>query len=221
VGFNRGNFFSALAGLIVGVMLVSVLPAAANNGDYLVLGEKNTARRMTQVTTKNGFLFRTTKVGVPAATFEVLSGPPIAVNNTTKVSRLNADYLDGWNARELRTTWGWRSNGNIANNVEWVTSRSATVPIGGGVILMSASVDFYNSSASVDLIECFFSVNGTQIGESRMTVTVQAGQEAACHSDAASEQPSGTYTVEFETSGLADSHLWAEDGFWYFMTLPN
>jgi len=107
------------------------------------------------------FSFRTTKVGVPAATFEVVSGAPIAVNSVTKVSRLNADYLDGWNARELRTTWGWRSNGNIASNVEWVTSRSATVPIGGGVILMSASVDFYTSAVSVDLIECFFSVDGT------------------------------------------------------------
>jgi len=54
-----------------------------------------------------------------------------------------------------------------------------------------------------------------------MIVTAQAGQEAACHSDAASEQPSGTYTVEFEASGPADTHFWAGDGFWYFMALPN
>lgn len=69
-------------------------------------------------------------------------------------------------------------------------------------------------------IECFFSVNGTQIGESRNTVAVQAGQEATCHSDAASERRSGTYNVEFKTYGLADSHLWAEDGLWHFTTLP-
>jgi len=143
MGFSRGHFFSALLGGLVAVIVMAALPAVAANGDKLVLGEKNTARRITKVTTRNGVLFRTTLAGVPAATFEVVSGPPIAVSNPTKITRLNADYLDEWNARELRTSWGWRSNDNIANSVEWADSRSVTVPTGGGVILMSGSVDFY------------------------------------------------------------------------------
>jgi len=44
VGFNRGNFFSALAGLVVGVMLVAVLPVGADNGDPIYLGQANTAK---------------------------------------------------------------------------------------------------------------------------------------------------------------------------------
>ena len=46
MGFNRGHFFSALAGLIVGALLIGALPGMAANGDNLVLGEKNTARRV-------------------------------------------------------------------------------------------------------------------------------------------------------------------------------
>jgi hypothetical protein len=45
VGFNRGNFLSALAGLIVGVLLISVLPAAAGDGDPVYLGRRTPARR--------------------------------------------------------------------------------------------------------------------------------------------------------------------------------
>ncbi len=221
MGFNRGHFFSSLAGLIVGVMLVAVLPAGADNGDPIYLGQANTAKSTTRISVNYGMVIRSFRADVPAATFKVSSGAPIAVNSTTKVSQLNADYVDGRHARELRTTWDWASNDNIATNAEWAAGRAATVPAGGGVILMSGSVDFYNNGTSADLIECFFSIDGTQIGPSRMTVAVQAKQETTCHTDAASEQPAGTYNVKFETAGLADPDLWAEDGFWYFTALPN
>jgi len=221
VGLNRGNFFSALAGVIVGVMLVAVLPAGADNGDPIYLGQANTAKATTRISINYGIVIRSFRADVPAATFKVSSGAPIAVNSTTRVSQLNADYVDGRHGRELRTTWDWASKDNIADNVEWADSRTATVPFGGGVILMSGSVEFYNNGTSADVVECFFSINGTQIEPSRMAVAVQPKQETTCHADAASEQPAGTYTVRFQTAGLADTNIWAEAGSWYFMALPN
>jgi hypothetical protein len=98
VGFNRGHFFSALVGVMVGVMLVAVLPAAADDGDNLILGETNTATSPTKVWARRGVLFRASKVDTPAATFLVRSGPPFAVESTGLVDNLNADYLDGNNA---------------------------------------------------------------------------------------------------------------------------
>jgi len=98
VGSNRGHFFSALLGALVAVVVMAALPAVAGNGDNLVLGEKNTARRTTKVTTKGGVLLRNTRADTPAASFEVVSGAPIAVNSSSLVSNLNADLLDGRDA---------------------------------------------------------------------------------------------------------------------------
>ncbi len=95
MGFNRGHFFSALAGVIVGALLMTVLPAAADDGDYLVLGDTNTATTPTKVWARRGVLFRASKMDTPAATFLVRSGPPIAVESTETVENLNADLLDG------------------------------------------------------------------------------------------------------------------------------
>lgn len=101
MGFNRGNFFSALAGLVVGVMLISVLPAGAGNGDDLVMGGVNYATDKTIQKTKSPFVFQTTKPGRPAAIFNVNSGAPIQVNSDVLVGNLNADLLDGLDSADL------------------------------------------------------------------------------------------------------------------------
>jgi len=221
VDFDRGHFISAMAGLIVGALLIVSLPTLATVGEPMLLGTKNTEQVVTKLNTRGGLKIVNFKSGNPALILEVPGGtPPMSVNSTTKVKKLNADLVDGSNARELRTEWGWRSEDNIANNAEWAASRTVTVPVGGGVILMSGAVDFYNSGASADLIECFFSIDGAQIHPSRMTVTVQVQQETTCNTHAAANLAAGTYTVRFETAGMIDSHLWAEDGFWYYLALP-
>ena len=67
MGFDRGHFFSALAGLIVGVMLVAVLPAAADNGDPIYLGQANTAKATTRISINYGMVIRSFRADVPAA----------------------------------------------------------------------------------------------------------------------------------------------------------
>jgi hypothetical protein len=95
VELTRNHLLAALAGLIVGAVLMTVLPAGADDGDYLVLGETNTATTPTKVWARRGVLFRAAKLDTPAATFLVRSGPPIAVDSTDLVENLNADLLDG------------------------------------------------------------------------------------------------------------------------------
>ena len=90
---KRGHALTTLIGIAIGALLFAVIPASAGNGDYLVLGEKNTAKRLTKVTTKSGVLFRTTQADVPAAAFEVQSGPPIAANSDGMVEALDLDIL--------------------------------------------------------------------------------------------------------------------------------
>jgi len=221
VSFNRGNFFSALAGGLIAVMLLGALPAVAGTGDNLVLGSKNTSRRVTKVTTKNGFLFRSTKVGVPAATFESVAGPPIAVNSNWWVEHLNADYVDGWSSYELRSDWGWYTNDSIADNVDLSAGLMVQIPFGGGGILMSGSVDFLNNTANADWIRCYFTVNGSVIAGSDMEVWAQPGQYATCSTDTAFQGPAGTYNVKFETFGMWLGGLEADDGSWYYIVLPN
>ena len=94
MGFNRVNFFSALAGMVVGVMLVAVLPAAADDDDPIYLGQANTAKATTRISINYGMVIRSFRADVPAATFKVSSGAPIAVNSTGLVTDLNADLLD-------------------------------------------------------------------------------------------------------------------------------
>ena len=95
---TRSHLTTAIAGGLIAALLVMTLPVLAGDGDFLVLGEKNTARRRTKVTTKGGFVFRNVRADTPAAEFEVVSGPPFAVNSSETVSGLSADLLDGMEA---------------------------------------------------------------------------------------------------------------------------
>ena len=58
MGFGLGYFLSALAGLIVGVMLVAVLPAGADNGDPIYLGQANIAKSTTRISVNYGMVIR-------------------------------------------------------------------------------------------------------------------------------------------------------------------
>ena len=80
MGFDRGHFFSALAGLIVGVMVIAMLPAGAANGDPAIVGAKNTSLNSTKFVSRNSTQLQNTKAGRPALRLIVRDGaPPMAV----------------------------------------------------------------------------------------------------------------------------------------------
>jgi hypothetical protein len=107
VGFNRGNFFSALGGLIVGVMLVSALPALGAAGDDIVAGQFNdSGGYVTRLKGKGNPTLRLINWnGRAALELRVSAGtPPMKVNSTGLVTNLNADLLDGMQAAAFAVT---------------------------------------------------------------------------------------------------------------------
>ena len=80
--------FAVILALVVGVASI----AFARDGQLFVLGERNVAQSLSMLV-KQG--------AGPALTIRVDSGPPLAVNSSTKVSKLNADKIDGKNSSAL------------------------------------------------------------------------------------------------------------------------
>ncbi len=89
---NRTTAILVAAGLLVGG---ANLAAYAANGRPLLLGKINKETR--SATVKN------TGAGPALKLKTRRSAPPLAVNSSKKVTRLNADKLDGLNAKALQT----------------------------------------------------------------------------------------------------------------------
>jgi hypothetical protein len=93
---------------VIGVAAVAVVvlgsgTAYAANGGNLLLGRSNTATRATTVANSGG---------VPLALVARAGYPPLAVNSAKKVTRLNADLLDGLDSSRFALTSG--RTGHIA-----------------------------------------------------------------------------------------------------------
>ena len=152
MGFNRENFLSALAGGLIAVMLVAVLPAGAENGDSLVVGTKNTAASRTKLTTRGGVVLRTGNPGKPVLYLDVLPGsPPMAVNSDAKVNNLNADLLDGISSgefvrglviQEATLTGSLGADSTTATTKECADT---AIPIGAGYSITEGDVEIVSS----------------------------------------------------------------------------
>jgi hypothetical protein len=94
---NRANFTAALVGGLVVALLLAVLPASAGDGDGMILGTKNHARRVTKLIGKNGLEIRASK-NIPMRLFSPDGVPPLQVNQQVLVDNLNADLVDGLDA---------------------------------------------------------------------------------------------------------------------------
>jgi hypothetical protein len=225
----RNNWKAVLAAFVVGAVVMAGVPVMAGNDDPIYLGQRNTARRVTKVKIKNGMVFEATKAGVPAATFNVASGAPIAVNSTFKVTNLNSDQVDGYDADQLRTGWAWVSQSNIPDDVNWSsTTQEVTVPPGGGAILMAGSIDFTNNLGTPDWVTCHFKVDETpssatpsSLSASERTVYADTGLSAICSTTAAINKPAGTYSVQFLTAGMSVGSIEAGDGTWWAIGVGN
>ncbi len=75
------------------VVFLAAGTAAAGNGGTFILGKRNTASTATTLTNTSG-----TALSLRAP----LGKPPLAVSNSTRVARLNADQLDGLSAWSMR-----------------------------------------------------------------------------------------------------------------------
>jgi hypothetical protein len=91
--------------LILALMIGTATTAFGANGDFFKVGRSNIASAVSTLT-KNG--------AGPALSLKVDSGPPLAVDSTSKVARLNADRLDNLDSTRFVEARG-DINGNSAN----------------------------------------------------------------------------------------------------------
>ena len=221
---QRGHFRSALAGALVGGLMMAALPAlAAAVGDPFLLGRTNTMDT------------RTTLQGAPATSLRVVNeaaaglaldlqvkpgNPALAVNTSSRIPRLNADYLDGRHASSLvRAAVASTANAPNADGEILTVEVEAPTP---GMLLMEASVDVFG--VTHDAFNCVLSLDGAWVtGTWRSIVVhdrtgfgeVDNGSEN-CATDGGTTVTAGTHTIAFEinaldavTTGLGEAALWA------------
>lgn len=100
---RAGSFVYGLAGVLVGAMLITALPAGGATGDNMVLGADNSANQATKLvsTGYTSLKLRNNAANPPLMLVAAPGTPPLGVNSNTKVANLNADLLDGWSAENL------------------------------------------------------------------------------------------------------------------------
>lgn len=101
MSYRKAWSLVAVIALAVGVV---VWPAAAGDGEPLVMGEKNAAKTVTRLNTRGGLRVDNFRNGNPALILNVADPgvtPPLQVNSDAVVPNLNADLLDGKDAGDF------------------------------------------------------------------------------------------------------------------------
>lgn len=101
---HRVQWGSLLAGLLAGVLLVSAVPVIADIGDPLLQGAVNAVDERTTLTgrAEGDAMLRVANRAADGTGIEVRvkpGRPPLVVNSTARVTKLNADRLDGRSIR--------------------------------------------------------------------------------------------------------------------------
>jgi len=120
---GRATVFVIGLAVILALVLGMATAAFGANGDFFKVGKSNFASAVS-VLDKSG--------PGPALSLLVDSGAPLAVNSSTKVSRLNADKVDGLDASQLGGLSGVtqvEQPGGVNDSVDSKTT-SATCPVG-------------------------------------------------------------------------------------------
>jgi len=209
-----------LIGGLMGAILGASTTAGAADGDTLTIGRKNYANHVTQIKGKGGVKFwNTTKTGEPAAWFEVVSGPPFAVNSIARVANLNADMVDNRNSDQLMSGWEGCSNDNIPAGTNWACTETILTPRSGG-LLLSGSVDFRYTGATNERVWCRFYVDDVLIAASDRDVMVGPGEFGTCASTAFIAKPAGTYVIKFTLAGV-DPATEPGEGAWWVVYVPD
>jgi len=213
----RRTILTLLVGLLTGAVVATTLaattPAEAANGDPIYLGQANTAKSTTRISVNYGMVIRSFRAEVPAATFKVSSGAPIAVNSTGLVTDLNADLLDGYHLDNLRVKGTGCRSDDADDGTDFACDTNIYAPV-PGLLLISGSIEVYNASAAAaDMVSCGIQVDNVLLPSSArdMDVGVDADEDqAVCATDAYFGVDAGWHDIEFTlTSVGAETELGA------------
>jgi hypothetical protein len=140
---GRATVFMVGLAVILALVLGAASAAFGANGDFFKVGRDNFASAVS-VLDKSG--------AGPALRLLVDSGPPLAVNSSSKVSRLNADKLDGLDASQLGGLSGVtqvEQQGGVNDSVDSKTT-SATCPDGTVAIAGGGRIQGFTNAAAID-----------------------------------------------------------------------
>jgi hypothetical protein len=194
----KSRWRTPLAMLAAAALLVLGLDVAtyAANGQSLLLGKLNTATKVTKIkrTTPGPVLQLKSKAGTP----------PLKVNSSAKVAKLNADSVDGLDAADLQTNVDTVSLTLAVDS--GTTSWPITQPAGTYLVTWSASFEIVGSDAVV----CGILSNGRYLAGNKnpvgadVTVDILSGSAVVTLSDTLDEaffcNPSGGTIEAFNAS---------------------
>ena len=157
---------SALIGGVIAGLVMTALPAVAGVGDTAIVGQQNkSASRATtfQGLGGNGVLRARSTRDTPALDLQVNgNAAPMTVDSTGRVKNLNADMVDGRNARDLEVLAA-HAGGNQAEIVtptdEVVRSVTLQVPTDGVVIVNSTASPVEPTAG--DIVRCSITTGTT------------------------------------------------------------
>lgn len=207
-----------VTGMLLGAALVAGAPAEAGAGDAVILGVKNTSAEMTKVKAtgrRTLKIINTTGKGIPLILWSAEDRPPMKVNSTARVRRLNADRLDGWHAAALGArvaTAGPIEVGPVCGGFDCsaeLLSTTIEVPR-SGMLIVGAGADFARYTGGDDALACKVLVAedqpmGGEMGIHLNSEQNDSNQEENCIITAWHPVTAGTHTVSFMVSGVRDS----------------
>jgi hypothetical protein len=138
---GRATVFVVGLAVIGALVLGAATAAFGANGDFFKVGRSNFASAVS-VLDKSG--------PGPALSLLVDSGAPLAVNSSTKVSRLNADKLDGLDSSQLGGLSGVTQveQAGVSDSVDSKTT-SATCPVGTVAIAGGGRIQGVTTAAAL------------------------------------------------------------------------
>jgi len=217
-----GYVKAGLVGAFVAALVMMSVPVVAAVGDALKLGQANTANQVTDLSgsAAAGNLRLTNNLaGAPALNLKVTSGSaPFKVDSGAWVRWLNADRLDGRDADQLRAISSQCQNDSIPAGSNWTCTMTITIPR-AGYLLMSGSVDIYETSGAGSSPWCTFSIDGTVLPASHRYLYIDQWEAGVCSSEIRGQRGAGTYTVTFDLGGVGAASF-PDDGSAWVLFIP-
>lgn len=117
---RRGYFLAALTGIVAGALLISgltttVMPADAESGDTMIVGESNRAGRSTWLASRGPSVLKLNNTGGnPVLDLRNDGGSaPLLVDSSVVVAGLNADLLDGQDSTDFLASDGKAADADL------------------------------------------------------------------------------------------------------------
>jgi hypothetical protein len=202
--------------LLLVLVAALVVPAGADRDDNMIVGRANGAKgyntslystnpsaTLTLVNNRSG--------GAPALDLQVKAGPSLAVSTSAWIQKLNADYIDGYQANALVRASGC-GHTDAPDGTDYQCTFTIVAPKPGYVVL-GGSADLSYDGTTWDNLSCRYDMSsgvgyGTVPGTSRNLIldSSPAGSNGLCATDGWTElTSSGTYSFRFVVAGV-DSH---------------